>query len=52
MTLVPTQTARRLPTPTTAAIPGRDEVLVPALSADQTGHNATLSVQGAACSKQ
>ncbi|KAI0285661.1 hypothetical protein BC826DRAFT_112279 [Russula brevipes] len=38
LTLVPTQTARRLPTPTaTAAIPGRDKVLVPARSADRRG---------------
>ncbi|KAI0281326.1 hypothetical protein BC826DRAFT_379802 [Russula brevipes] len=48
--LVPTQTSRRLPTPTTAA--SRDKVLVPALSADRSGCNATLSVQGAACPKQ
>jgi hypothetical protein len=43
---------KALPHPTTAAISGRDKVLVPAFSADRMGHNATLSVQGAACYKQ
>jgi len=37
MTLVPTQTAKLILTPTNATIPGRDEVLVPAFSADRTG---------------